>query len=158
MGVQDKPRYQIVRVSQNPAPGAEFVIPNSGVGNWLVLSIVAVLTTSAVVANRLVTLVADDGTTIYWRGGASAVQAASLVDNYSAFAGASGSPAVANFVPIDFPGDGLWLPQGFRLRSQTTAIDVGDQYSAIALQVLELPIGPEIGYLPVPNLIAIEGE
>jgi hypothetical protein len=146
------PRMRIVKLA-NPSAGTDFALPVSGIGDWIVESIAFVLTTSAVVANRLVQLSADDGTDVFGRYGAPAIQVASLVQRYSGFIGSTGGGTAGNLTSLAFPTVGLYLPQGGFLRSVTQAIDVGDQYSAIVARVLEAPSGPTDRWYPTLGLI-----
>lgn len=115
-----------------PAAGAEFtVIPSAG--DWSrVLSVVATLTTSAVVATR-----AADLQTVNPTGDLLAVdisqagQVASKTITYNwrpsnAFYGVDASTTAA---VQSCPG--FWLPPGAKVSSKTQAKDVGDQWSAI---------------------------
>lgn len=146
----EMPRYKVVPLP-NPAAGAELVINMTGIGAWLVMSIVFDLVTSAVVANRLVDLLATDSTTTWFRAQAAVVQAASATVHYGAFTGSSGQPAAGNTVTLDFMADGLYLPAGSQLRTQTQNIDVADQYTAAGLLVIEYPTGPDFLILPMPE-------
>jgi hypothetical protein len=128
---------RVIKIA-NPAAGGEIVVTPTGRGAWKILSMLLTLTTSAVVANRAVRLEATDTSQPYFRTDADAVQAASLTGLYSAFAGASGAVGASGVAGIAWPTDGLLLPQGHSLATITTAIDVGDQYSAIGLLVIEL--------------------
>lgn len=69
------------------------------------------------------------------------------------FPGAAGTPAGSVVIygraasldatsSMSFPDEGLVLPQGFHLRTITAGIQAGDQYSAVAILVEELPSGP----------------
>ena len=147
---QELPRYKVVPVPQ-PAAGAELVINMTGIGAWLIMSLVFDLQTSAVVANRLVDILATDSTTTWFRAQASAVQAASLTQHYAAFTGSSGQPAAGNSITLDFMADGLYLPAGSQLRTQTQNIDVADQYLNIGMLVIEYPTGPDYLIFPMPE-------
>lgn len=146
------PRYKVVPVN-NPAAGADIAVPMTGIGAWLILSVAFQLVTSAAAGNRLVSLTVDDGTTVYGRYPASAIQATNTTFLYTAFAGSSGTPAAGNAIPVSFPDTGAWLPAGSTLRTLTQTKDAADQYSAISLYVIEFPTGPDYLALPMPGYV-----
>lgn len=138
-----------------PAAGAEFTLRAPGQGLWRVLSLAFVLTTSAVVANRRVALLADDQTDVWWAAESTVDIAASLATRFGAYPGAAAT-GLANFtVNIPLPHGGLILQPGHRVRSSTALIDAGDQFSAIRALVQEYPYGPTLEWLPtVPVQLA----
>lgn len=147
--------YPVERVQRfpvnapQPAVGADWTLTPTGLGTWRILSLTAILTASAAVANRNVVLVADDQTTTYFRLPALAAQTAGQVVHYDAFDGSSVSNSLAGDQLLDWPNGGLVLRQGHRLRSITTGIDVADQWSAISAMVEELPSGRQFFVTPV---------
>ena len=141
------------KVIAQPAAGAEFSISPDTASTWLIRSIVARLTTSAAVANRMPVLTQDNGGLVYARFLPASVQAAGAVVDYSAVMNGTPQTAVGGFAEWNFPPDGVWLPQGHRLRSATQLIDVADQWSAIAIFYLEFPTGPGEYYWPGPMTI-----
>jgi hypothetical protein len=147
-------RYQIFTIT-TPAAGAEFSFTNTR-GNLLRIDSIAFqLVTSAVVANRSVSLACTDGTNAWWRSPASGVQAASLTQRYAAFPGASPGTTGTIVQVVQLPDEGLHLHPGFVLSSLTGLIDAGDQYSAILFRAQELPLGP---YVRVEPSVPVSGE
>lgn len=138
-----------------PAAGADFSTPQFRVWPWRLLGLVATLTTSAVVANRQVTLNLTDGNGITWRGTAPAVQAATTTVTYQLLPLATPSAPVAGLSTMALPADGLWIPRGWTLNVVTTLLDVGDQWSAIVADIQELPDGPDIQWEPSMDLYGI---
>lgn len=76
------------------------------------------------------------------------------------YPGAAGTPAgsivafgrsstVDNVSSLSFPDEGVFVRQGWHLRTLTSARDAGDQYSAVALIVEELPSGPSWSAQPL---------
>jgi hypothetical protein len=145
-----KPPNPFIKVVQipNPAAGAEFSIRAPGEGLWRIMSLAYTLTTDVNAANRAQSLVADDGTSVYFSTDSTVFHVASTARGYSAWEGAVGVTAISGDVILSFPTRGLVLPAGHTLRSLTTAIQVGDQYSGIAVQVEEFPNGPGVEWLP----------
>lgn len=149
--------YPVERVQRfpfplpQPAAGANFVLTPTGLGIWRILSLVAVLTTSAVVANRAVVFSADDGTTTYFRTPAPSVQAASLALRYAAFDGSSPQATVGTVAVAGWPNSGLALYPGHSLRSAVDNLDVADQWTLVAVMVEELPTGREVSATPVES-------
>lgn len=125
----------------NPNAGADFVITPGGQRWWRITSLVAVLTTSAVVATRQVTLRADTGGDVWWSQPAPSGQAATLGLTYSAFTGAPRDGLFINTYTLPLPAAGLLLKPGDSLRSLTALIDAGDQWSAIFARAEEVPSG-----------------
>lgn len=150
-----RPYLKVVRVA-TPAAGADFTITAAEGALWRVRTVRASLVTSAVVANRTVRLVADDGTDEYFRVRAmsSVVGGATVV--HSVFPGSPGLTAVGDTLVLAWPTDGLILPRGHRLRSLTDLIDVGDQWSGITALVEIFPEGPGAQWLPGPAPYATE--
>jgi hypothetical protein len=113
-----------------PAAGAEwqFVVPANM--RVLVKSICAVLATAVTVANRNVKIVIDDGAAIYASITSGFSQVASLTNRYTWMDGSAAPVAFDNTVVIPLPS-GLILPAGHRITSSTTALQAGDQWSAI---------------------------
>lgn len=146
-------RWFPVSVPQ-PAVGAEFSIPNPGRGFWIVHGIQYRLATSAVVANRISTVRATDGNTPYMTLQPGAVQAASLTFTYSGYDGVPLSGSSFAVVNLGWPTNGIVLPIGNTLQSNTTALDAGDQYSNIVVLVEELSAGFGQQYVPgVPSAL-----
>jgi len=120
-----------ILTSPDPAAGSQitFTAPDDLVVHSLIFS----FTTSATVANRLVGLTADDGTTIWWRGQPSiSNQAASLTFIYTAWEGAVLSPTSFG-VQMPLPINGLRLRKNDRIVTVCTAFDAGDNYTAMTV-------------------------
>jgi hypothetical protein len=138
------------QIAQPPAPavGAEFTFKVPGGEFWRVIAVHYRFVASAAVANRLSHLIADDATDPFWRVATNQIVAAAGDNRYTGFAGAPLQAAVGSVVLFPLPTSGLLLPPGYRLRSATDAIDVGDQYSAIRAHVQVFPQGPVDEWLP----------
>lgn len=118
----------------DPAVGAEITVTVPADEVWVVQSMYFTMLTSAVVANRVVTLVADDGSTAYWRSRGATNHPASNTLTYAAFPGAGvGENGIVQLV---LPTDGLTLLPGHRLKTATTSLDVGDNFAAPVLYVV----------------------
>lgn len=112
-----------------PAVGADVseTVPSSV--RWRLLSFTATLTTSAVVANRFPVYVIDDGANILFRSPPVASVPASTtvslnLENVGSTVGASVSTQV---LPYD---SSILLAASFRIRTVTSLIDAGDQWTA----------------------------
>jgi len=124
----------------NPGAGAEFGVTVPAGARWELVAVSILLTTSAVVANRQPRLVIDDGGTIVYEAASPVAITAGLAIRLSWGAGAGG-PIVADIatggaVSSPIPND-LYLPRGYRIRSVTGALDVGDAYTTGAVLVRE---------------------
>ena len=136
----DWPAPFVYRTVSAPTPAAgtnwTFTVPGESV--WGLVAITAKLVTSAVVANRAAVLNVSDGTTVLYQIAPGAVQAASLTTTYSWL------PELATF-DNTITGGALnvampptYLASGQVLSSATALIDVGDQWSAVSLTVIEV--------------------
>jgi len=141
--------HKLERLS-NPAAGAEFAFVAPGQGIWRVYSIRFTVATSAIVANRTVAVVIDDGNVEGYRASAPASQAANLTVRYCAAAGVPPGGTAAGGLTIPLPHYGAVLLPGWRLAVDVDAIDAGDQLSAVAALLQEFPTGP--GYELVPSV------
>lgn len=132
-----------------PAAGAEFTLRAPGQGIWRVMSLAFTFTASAVVANRRVALLADDQTDVWFAAESTVDIAATQAVRFGAYPGAAAAGLAATLVNIPLPPQGLILQPGHRLRSSTSLIDVGDQFSAVRAQIQEYPQGPDLEWLPI---------
>lgn len=122
--------HEVVKLTANPAAGNEILYTADE--DMIVHSVMFTLVTSAVVANRFVALVADDGVNQYFRSADPTARAASTSNQYCFFEGASGNTLSLGFA---LPAQGLRLRKGDRLGTSTSAKDVGDDYTAAVAQV-----------------------
>lgn len=136
---QNKPGLITFNTVANPAAGADWtytVGAGGAVGSrQRIIAITAKLVTSAAVATRQVVLAVKSGATLLWEIAAGATQLASLTQTYNFGPGAPTQTTViattlSTGLPVDFS-----LGNGFTISSVTTAIDVADQWSAIAVTV-----------------------
>jgi len=103
---------------------------------WKLWGLSFQLVTDANAANREVTVTIDDGTTILFTSPSGFTHTASLTRRYSAsLIGAQTAPAQATDRQILLPP--LQLPAGSRIKTVTTAIQVGDNYGAPQMLVEE---------------------
>jgi hypothetical protein len=134
-----------------PNPGAPFIVRPTGRGIWRVLSIAFDLVTSGVAGNRAVAGTVSDGTSVWQRVSATAVQAASLTGHYSGFHGTVSPNSVGTHWELSWPEGGVVLNEGCALTVTADAIDPADQFSAIAAMVEELPSGRWLSITPVES-------
>lgn len=127
---------RVITVPQ-PAAGAGWAVTVPGGRQWRVQGGAALLTTDATAANRLPVVQLSDQTSVWWDVAPDASVPASTAQRFSLGAGvAQGGANVAGF-PIVLPLPDMFLPAGTRLAVTTTAEDVNDQWSAVALMVEE---------------------
>lgn len=119
-----------------PAPGAEQIDTVPVNVNWILLTAVYSLTTSAAVANRFSHLVIDDGANIIFQGVNGTAQTAGTTFTYTWAAGlqnaTDGLSAIQGGLPVN-----LRLKSGYRIRTVTTALQAADQYSGARYYVEE---------------------
>lgn len=137
----------------DPAAGTDWTLQATGAATLRIVSLRAVLVTSAAIANRQVRLIADDTERVWWEVEASAVQTAGSTTNYCAYTGAVLAGVLGGTFTLPLPQAGLLLLPGHRLRVSTAALDVADQWSAVRALADETPsdipfIGDD-GVMPV---------
>lgn len=122
------PNLLTLTTGANPAAGVEWsqTVPTGE--SWQINAIRYTLTTSAVVANRLTSITFDNGSTVFARIPSTQTEPASTVNTYTASVDIASSGLLGTEVLISLPR--IILPSGYRISSLTTAIDVGDDYSA----------------------------
>lgn len=127
--------FRTLQTVTTPAAGADwtFTVPPSS--RFKIVSLNAVLTTSAAGANRQVQLIITNaGGSVVWVGSASANIPASTTANVSATGLSGGTPIITTDVFVPLPPD-LFLEGTFILKSLTVGIQGADQWSAIQMYV-----------------------
>lgn len=119
-----------------PAAGADFVFTVPANTRMRIISLDATLTTSAAVANRNPALIVDDGANVVGEINAGVNQAASLAQEYTWGDTLPFSALFGGNLTAPLPSN-LILPGGWRVRSETTAIDVADQWTNANIHVIE---------------------
>lgn len=143
LALNDLLRTRLTRTitAPNPAAGADFTVTVPPGSSWIVQSVRAQLVTSAAVANRAVTLRIGDGVSELRRIANVNVQAASLTWVYGWLPGYGFVPASGIVQNYDLGETPPILNAGATIATSTGAIDVGDQWSGIALSVIEYTVG-----------------
>lgn len=120
----------------DPAAGVEIseTVPTGA--RWNLVSMVATLTTDATAANRISKLIIDDGVTPVFVATPNEVTTASQAQRHQTTQGVSNISitAVEAAWPIPVP---LVLPAGYRIRTETAALQAGDNWGAPQLYVEE---------------------
>lgn len=133
-------RSQLVTMKQvQPAAGADFQFIPAGMERVKLLSLTAILTTSAVVAARQPSLrFQTRALDTYWAADTVNPQPASTAVRYSwAYGtGLSIPTTVVTSGKIGAPLPHLWLDADDLVASTTVAIDVGDQWTQIVYRCL----------------------
>lgn len=119
-----------------PGAGADFTFTIPALSRYRIISLSATFTTAVAVANRNVELVIDDGANVVAEITSGFSQLASLVDDYTWMDSGPSGALFDNVVVLPLPAN-LILSTGFRIRSETTAIQGADQWSAIQMLVSE---------------------
>jgi len=140
--VEVRERAALVTALAQPAAGADpaaIVVP-AGVF-WLPLSLTGVLTTSATAANRRPRLSVDNGTTVVeaWQVGTNISASLSVRVVWSAGLGWQQTSLLGGQLAIGIPH--RRLDSGFRLLINTDNLQAGDQWSSLALMVVEISTG-----------------
>jgi hypothetical protein len=113
----------------DPAAGIQIIETVPAGARWRLAGFQAVITTSAVVAARVPSLIIDDGAVIAWQIGTSQAIAASLSAGFTwgDGAGAFGGTSAGNLGML--PRD-MRLPAGYRFRTAVALFDAGDNWAA----------------------------
>lgn len=120
----------------NPAAAAEIseTVPTNA--RWRLISFYAALVTDVNAATRVPSFVIDDGANIVQRMGPPSTVAASTVAQF--LVGPLGyATNVSGFQGIGLSSDAVLLQGGFRIRTITSSMQVGDDWSAPQLLVEE---------------------
>ncbi len=125
-----------VAVLGNPALGADFLVALNNAQRWRVQSVNATLTTSAAVGSRQPFLVTDDTVNRTGTFGQNQAIPASTAGTFVWGAGMSPAAAALSVGAGGLPSP-LLVRGGHRLFSSTSGLDVGDQWSSIAITVEE---------------------
>lgn len=124
-------------VVANPAAGADIVNTVPANARWRPIAFQYALTTSATVATRTSQVVlADNLGNAFFQNTQGATQAASLTVVYNWSTLTNITPVVLGQTLNTFP-PGVFLEAGWQINTVTNAIQAGDQYSGIRLQVEE---------------------
>jgi len=136
-----------------PAAGAEWEIDVPGAVTWEVLAVTMGFVASVAVANRFPSLVVDNGAISIGRF--PLYSGAITAGNVPAITAAPGlvNSSQSTNVMVTTPLPKLIVSAGWRLRSLTVNIDVGDQYGAPVLYVMEA----EWGVMDTDELAALVG-
>lgn len=133
----DGPGCLRVITGSTPSAGAEITETVPTGARWELLALGAVLTASAVVTSRIPALALDDGATEFFRYQIAYNATASAVWRYQWAQGNGdgqpfGSLNIRGLIPI-----GIRLGAGFRVKTITQNLDVGDQWSSPKFLVRE---------------------
>lgn len=128
-------QHRIVTLA-NPAAGVDAIATVPALSRWEVQNLGGLLTTDAVVANRVPHLIVDDGQAHQvYNFPSPNNQVAGAAIQYAAGVGVvAASFDNATMLVLPYP---LHLSQGWRVGFKTTALDPGDQWSGFALLVHE---------------------
>jgi hypothetical protein len=120
----------------NPGAGVDWALTMNANQRERIESLNAVYTASAVVANRQVQFIVDDGANVMGVFNASANIVASATVNVTGTTGSFQAGVITTDVQITLPSP-LILEPGWRLRALTVGKDAGDTWTAIWLNVEE---------------------
>jgi hypothetical protein len=137
---------RIITVAQ-PAAGAEWTVSVPGGALWLIQTIRCTFQTSATVANRVPRLLFSDGTTEYMRIFPNLLQAAGSTFAFTFVKGLGTAYSQGVTAMVALPSPEVPIIGGHSITASTQNLDPGDQWSAIALFVLEVeetPFGVEV--------------
>lgn len=141
MGVSKIESIPLLNVSEvvaiigtTPAAGVEIseTVPTGQV--WEVVGVSFRLVTNAVVGNRVVDLIMDDGSVSLIESNSATNQVATRTRDYICAAYGYNITTEAATIEIPLPS-GIILPAGARIRTETAALDAGDQYSNVRILV-----------------------
>lgn len=124
-----------------PAVGHDFTITVPSPQFWMPVALTATLVTSSASDSRIPDLTISDGTTVVARTANAQSLDPSMTGIYSWVRGwpLVGSDPDSAVVTSPFPQ--IILPTGWKVALATEALDTGDQWSAIAMTVVQLTGG-----------------
>lgn len=143
----DKPYYQVFPVP-DPAVGANLILPQPGKFTSRTLAATFTFATSAVAGNRGVRIAVSDGTTVWYRAGASFVQAANTTVQYALISTGSDYGALDTVVHIPLPAEGLIILPGWLAYTDIVNLDPGDQISDVGALIYSHDTGPVVERSP----------
>jgi hypothetical protein len=121
-------------IGTDPAAGSEIseTVPANAIWKWI--AGLGTLVTDATVADRRVHVTLDNGTSPWWEGVSSSIQAASLTNKYNIGAPVAAVIDTAHFIalPID-----TYLKGGDRIITVTDLLKAGDNWGAPQFRVEE---------------------
>jgi len=120
----------------NPGAGADWTLTMAAGQRALPKSFTAQLLTSGVAGNRNIELIIDDGANVVWRASAPASVIAGTTQQLSGATTNSPTGVVTTDFSVVIPPN-LFLEPGWRVRTATTGILDGDQWSNIWFGVEE---------------------
>lgn len=133
--------FEILQVA-NPAAGSEATLTTAQNAVSRLVSVAFLLTTTAVVASRQVTIEYQDGNGNVWlRAGAAVNVLASSTQEFTAYIG-GGSGAWNTGTPVFFGLPDRFLEPGRVVVIDVDAIDVGDTLTQIFVGWERFPTGP----------------
>lgn len=119
----------------NPIAGAEFSVTVPARRRWRIISFHVALFTNSTVADRIPTLIIDNGSIVLARIPATTPQTASQTHSY--FYTGTYQPELIMGVNRFYPLPPLTLVSGYNFYSETVALQNGDDYAAPILLVEE---------------------
>lgn len=120
----------------NPAAGADWTLTCANKQRLRIDSFAAVFVASATVASRNIQIIVDDGANLMWADDTPTTVAAGATVNLTVTQTNIPTGVVASILHCVIP-PALALASGWRLRSSTQNIQVGDQWSNIFFNVEE---------------------
>lgn len=119
----------------NPGAGADWTFTVEAFARRRLVSVTATLTAAVAVANRLVSLIIDDGANVLANIPTGVTLVASTANTYTFGDGLVITTPFNNVSMAPTPGNAM-LGNGWRIRSSTTGIQPADQWSAINLHFM----------------------
>jgi hypothetical protein len=131
-GFNPEARAILVLQSSDPAAGSEVSYTVPYLERFELVSVRTRLITSAIVATRIVDFVIDDGTTVLFEFPSSISQAAGTTKDYQWTARGTGDSDIIGVINISIP-PGIELVNGFRIRTVTQNLQVGDDFGKMTI-------------------------
>lgn len=123
----------------SPGAGSDWTFTANRGGGAFIRGMVATLQTSFAAGTRFVRFAATAGNDVYFESEDVSGHLTSTARRYSAFPGSRARTFAVSGFTVDWPTDGLWIPTGCTLSSVTTAMDVGDVWLSVILDMIWFP-------------------
>jgi len=133
LGSIEGPGFLSVQGITAPAAGADFTTTVPAGMRWRPITFSAVLTTSAVAANRQPEIIITNGVNTIWQCGVQASIVASTAASVTGTTTNPGTDVVATNFHFTLP-PAMFMEGGYVLKSLTAGIQAADQWSSIVLQ------------------------
>lgn len=147
-----------IRAYDDPAAGAGIVITADHGAGLLIQTLRFTLTTDATLVARAVFAEVTDGNVVYVRFPGARATSENITRQFATFQGATSNDLGTGADLLNWPQEGLFLPQGHTLTVTAVNLQPADQFADIGSSQIEFPTGPHFRLWPFPHYYTEEAE